>query len=238
VPDRVAEPAAADTAALTCVALEEQGIPCLTGDARADQEAVRSGFVAVIRSRDILLLGFAAAFLCMIEFAALAHLVLYLDAVWAYTVVAAGGLLALCQGAGAVGKPLTGLVSDRLLHRRRKPALVALAVLAGLACAVLALAGPGQEWIVWPALVALGVGAIGWGGLFSTLAGETAGPAAAGAAAGVTAALDNIGIFAGPPLFGAIVDRTGSYAPAWWAMVGASVAAVVLLAFARERRHA
>jgi hypothetical protein len=33
-----------------------------------------------------------------------------------------------------------------------------------------------------------------------TLAGETAGPAAAGAAVGVTAALDNIGIFIGPPL--------------------------------------
>jgi sugar phosphate permease len=234
-PER-SEPSTADAGALACAALEEQGIPCLTGDARTDQEVVRSGFLAVIRSRDILLLGFAAAFLCMIEFAALAHLVLYLEAAWAYTVVAAGGLLAFCQAAGAVGKPLTGLVSDRLLGRRRKPALIALAVLAGLACAALALAGPGRQWVVWPALAALGVGAIGWGGLFGTLAGETAGPAAAGAAVGVTAALDNIGIFVGPPLFGAIVDRTGSYAPAWWTLAAASAAAVVLLAFVRERR--
>jgi sugar phosphate permease len=216
----------------------EQGLPCVTGDEEADRAAVRPGFLAVVRSRDILLLGLAAMFLCMIEFAALAHLVLYLHLDWAYSVVAAAGLLALCQAAGAFGKPLSGLVSDRLLGRRRKAPLLALAGLAGLACAILALIGSGQTWLLWAALVMLGVGAVGWGGLFSTLAGETAGPAAAGAAAGVTAAIDNIGIFVGPPLFGLIVDRSGSYAPAWWTMVGAAVLAACLLALVREPRRA
>ena len=216
----------------------EQGLPCVTGDEEADRAAVRPGFLAVVRSRDILLLGLAAMFLCMVEFAALAHLVLYLHLDWAYSVVAAAGLLALCQAAGAFGKPLSGLVSDRLLGRRRKAPLLALAGLAGVACAILALIGPGWTWLLWAALVMLGVGAVGWGGLFSTLAAETAGLAAAGAAAGVTAAIDNIGIFVGPPLFGLIVDRSGSYAPAWWTMVGAAVLAACLLALVREPRRA
>ena len=216
----------------------EQGLPLVTGDERLDRAAARPGFMAVVRSRDILLLGLAAMFLCMVEFAALSQLVLFLNVTWAYTVTAAAGLLALTQLAGAIGKPLSGLVSDRLLRRRRKPALLFLACLAGLACAILALAGPGAAWALGAALLLLGVGAVGWGGLFGTLAGETAGPAAAGAAAGVTAAIDNIGIFLGPPLFGLIVDRTGSYVPAWWAMVAAAGAAVVLLALVRERRRA
>ena len=215
----------------------EQGLPCVTGDEEADRAAVRPGFLAVVRSRDILLLGLAAMFLCMVEFAALAHLVLYLHLDWAYSVVAAAALLALCQAAGAFGKPLSGLVSDRLLGRRRKAPLLALAGLAGVACAILALIGPGRTWLLWAALVMLGVGAVGWGGLFSTLAAETAGLAAAGAAAGVTAAIDNIGIFVGPPLFGLIVDRSGSYAPAWWTMVGAAVLAACLLALVREPRR-
>ncbi|HEY5387895.1 MAG TPA: MFS transporter [Thermoleophilia bacterium] len=215
----------------------EQGLPSVTGDARADRVAVRPGFLAVVRSRDIQLLGLAAMFLCMVEFAALAHLVLFLHLDWAYSVVAAAGLLALCQAAGALGKPLGGLVSDRLLGRRRKAPLLALAGLAAVACAILALLGSGHTWLLWAALVMLGVGAVGWGGLFGTLAGETAGPAAAGAAAGVTAAIDNIGIFIGPPLFGLIVDRTGSYAPAWWTMVGAAVMAACLLALVREPRR-
>jgi sugar phosphate permease len=216
----------------------EQGLPAVTGDEETDRAALRPGFIAVIRSRDILLMGLAALFLCMVEFAALSQLVLFLSVSWAYTVTAAAGLLAATQAAGAVGKPLSGLVSDRLLGRRRKPALLALAGLAGLACAILALARPGQDWLLWTALLLLGVGAVGWGGLFGTLAGETAGHAAAGAAAGVTGAIDNIGIFAGPPLFGLIVDRTGSYAPAWWAMTAAAAAAAVLLASVRERRRA
>ena len=193
----------------------------------------------MVRSRDILLLGLAAMFLCVVEFSALAHLVLFLKVDWAYTAVAAGGLLALCQAAGAVGKPLSGLVSDRLLGGRRKaerswrsPALPA------CACVILALISPGRGWMLWVALALLGVGAVGWGGLFGTLAGETAGPAAAGAAAGVTAAIDNVGIFIGPPLFGWIVDRTGSYSAAWWTMLGAAVLAAMLLALVREPRRA
>jgi cyanate permease len=45
-----------------------------------------------------------------------------------------------------------------------------------------------------------------------------------------------IGIFLGPLLFGLIVDRTGSYTPAWWTMVGAALIAAVLVALIRERR--
>ncbi len=215
----------------------EQGLPAVTGDEAADRAALRPGFLTVIRSRDILLMGLAAMFLCMVEFSALAHLVLFLHTSWAYTAVAAGGLLAFCQAAGAFGKPLSGLISDRLLGGRRKAPLLVLALLSGLACAILALMHPGQTALLWLALALLGVGAVGWGGLFGTLAGETAGPAAAGAAVGVTGAIDNVGIFIGPPLFGFLVDRYGTYGPAWWAMAGASLAAAVLLAFVRERRH-
>ena len=50
--------------------------------------------------------------------------------------------------------------------------------------------------------------------------------------------VDRSGIFARPPVFGFIVDRTGSCAPAWRAMVGASAGAAVLLAFVREPRRA
>ena len=213
----------------------EQGLPALSGDEAADRAMVRQGFRAVLRSRDILLLGFAAMFLCLVEFAALAHLVLYLTREWGYTAVAAGGLLAVCQLAGAVGKPLSGLVSDRLLGRRRRPLLVALAAVAALVCAVFAAIGPGRTALLWLLLVALGVSAVGWGGLFGTLSGELTGPATAGAAAGVTAAIDNVGIFLGPLVFGLIVDHTGSYAPAWWALVAAAAMAALLVWLIHER---
>ena len=127
-------------------------------------------------------------------------------------------------------------MSDRLLHRQRVPALLGMGVLAGLSCVAFALLQPGHVWLLWGALFLLGFGAVGWGGLMGTLAGETGGHSAAGAAAGVSAAFFNVGIFFGPPLFGFIVDRTGSYPAAWWAMAGSAAVALVLLLFVREGR--
>ncbi|HET6496375.1 MAG TPA: MFS transporter [Thermoleophilia bacterium] len=121
---------------VTAVCEIEQGLPCVPSDEGTNRAAVRPGFLAVLRPRDILLLGLAATFLCMVEFAALAHLVLHLKVGWVYSTVAAAGLLAVCQAAGAIGKPLSGFVSDRRLGRRRRPPLIAMALLVGLACGV------------------------------------------------------------------------------------------------------
>ena len=91
----------------------DQGLPGVTGDAATDRAALKSGFAAVLRSRDIWMMGLAALFLGVVEFAALAHLVLFLNVDWGYSVAVAAGMLAFCQFAGAIGKPLSGLVSDR-----------------------------------------------------------------------------------------------------------------------------
>jgi MFS family permease len=182
------------------------------------------------------MMGLAALLLGAVEFAALAHLVLFLNGAWGLGVAAAAGMLAFSQLAGAVGKPLSGVVSDRVLGRRRVPALIGMGALAALSCVAFAVLAPGHTGLLWGALFLLGVGAIGWGGLMGTLAGETGGRTAAGAAAGVSAAFVNVGIFLGPPIFGLIVDRTGAYAPAWWALAATAAVALALLLGVREGR--
>ena len=174
--------------------------------------------LAVLRRRDMVLLCFAGFFFGVVEFSALAHLVLYLKESLAFTAVAAGGLLALCQAAGALAKPGSGLVSDRLLAGRRKPTLVVMAAASAAASLALVGIGPGDRWLVYPCLALLGATAVGWGGLFGTLAGEIGGHANAGFAAGLAAAVVNLGIIVGPPLFGLLVDVSGSYVLSWVAM--------------------
>lgn len=210
--------------------------PTSDDDGSSGRVTATAGFVAVLRSRDIWMMGLAALLLGAVEFAALAHLVLFLNGAWGLGVAAAAGMLAFSQLAGAVGKPLSGLVSDRVLGRRRVPALIGMGALAALSCVAFAVLAPGHTGLLWGALFLLGVGAIGWGGLMGTLAGETGGRTAAGAAAGVSAAFVNVGIFLGPPIFGLIVDRTGAYAPAWWALAAAAAVALALLLGVREGR--
>ena len=72
------------------------------------------------KSRDIWMLGLSGLFIAIIEFATVTYLVLYLKENLLFDVVAAGGLLAMTEAAGAIGKPVSGLISDRIFQGRRK----------------------------------------------------------------------------------------------------------------------
>ena len=197
------------------------------------QPAQRLG--AVVTSRQMLLAGCGSLLISGVEFAVIAHLVLYLSASWSYGVVAAGGMLALYQGAGAVAKPASGLFSDRCLAARRAPALTALSLLASIGCAVLATDAWGADWLLYIALVLVGIGAGGWAGLSGALSGELGGHWA-GVSSGTVAACGNLGVAVGPPLFGILVDWTGAYRAAWWSLSAAACGAAVLFGMIHERQ--
>jgi sugar phosphate permease len=186
----------------------------------------RTGLLTLLATRDVWLLALVGLFLGVVEYSALAHLVLYLKSEFLLTAVAAGAVLALAEASGAVGKPLSGLFSDRRLGGRRRPALMTMAALALVACLALAAFGADLGAAVYVVVALLGLSAIGWGGLFGTAAGEIGGRAAAGQVAGLTAAAVNVGVFVGPPGFGALVDLTGSYALAWLTLAVSCVAAM------------
>ena len=190
----------------------------------------------LLRRRDVWLLCLTGLFLGIVEFSVLAHLVLFLNKAMLYTVVAAGGLRAICEAAGAVGKPGSGLVSDRLFHGRRKPALFGLCLVAAAVCVLFAAFDGRRGWGVYPGLVLFGVAAIGWGGLYATMAGELGGKKQAGLAAGLCSAVVNLGIVVGPPAFGYLVDATGSYRASWVFMAACAGVSVVTVSFVHEPR--
>jgi sugar phosphate permease len=226
----------ADDAGLPRTLLEEAGTACLTGVAPvgevADSHWRQSA--QVLKCRDIWVLCVAGLLFGAVEFAAIAHLVLYLQTRFLFGAVAAGGILAFCQLSGAAAKPGSGFVSDRLLRGRRRPALLVMAFGAAGACAALAAIGRGDRWLLYPCLAVLGATAIGWGGLYGTIAGEIGGRRNVGFAVGIGTAAVNLGIVAGPPLFGVAVDATGSYALPWMLLAGAATVTAVCFLFVRE----
>jgi len=212
--------------------------PAAPPGARRAAGPPRGTFRSLLRHRDVWLLAGMGFFLGIVEYSVLAHVVLFMRADYLLSAVAAGGVLALAQAAGAVGKPLTGLVSDRLLGGRRRPLLLAAALLSLVASLVLAAGGGALGWTVYLLIAVLGFAAVGWGGIFGTMAGEIGGRRAAGQVAGLTAAAVNVGVVVGPPAFGALVDAGGSYRLAWLAMAASAALATVCVAFVGEpRRH-
>jgi len=190
-----------------------------------------------LKGRDIWLLALAGFALVAVEFGVLNQLVLYLTEDLHYPVITAGALLALTEGGGVLGKPGGGFLSDRVFGGSRRKVYMLWGGIACLMCLLIALGGSSLSWGLYPILFVLGVTAIGWGGLNLTLVGEMAGVELAGRVTSIVSLIVSGGVALGPPLFGYIVDTTGSYQLAWLFCTGLCAINVTLLFFVREERR-
>src|SRR5262249_44484655 len=91
--------------------------------------------------------------------------------------------------------------------------LVLVAIGALLALALLPPGGPLPLLLV--VIVLYGASGLSWGALYQTLAAEMAGPGAQGLGAGLATTIIFGGSTVLSPLFGALVDTTGSYTASW-----------------------
>ncbi|MGE5618769.1 MAG: MFS transporter [Sphingomonadaceae bacterium] len=131
-------------------------------------------------------------------------------------IVAAGGYLALCQAGGVFGRIFWGVVSDRLFHGRRMVVLALVGMLAALMSLAVASIEPGLPLGVLSVVTFVyGATAIGWNGLYHAAMAETAGRRFAATGTGFGMTLNQFGVVGGPPLFGFVVDISGSYRIGW-----------------------
>ena len=165
-----------------------------------------------------MLLGIAASFLFLLP--------LYAEEALGFDRVAAGRTAALAAGCAIVGR----IAWPRRAERRHAfPAtLRTLAILTVLGVAGLAWSAT-VPLVVWPAAVVMGLSAASWNsvGMLATIV--TAGPARAGAATGWVQLGFLTGSGVSTPVYGWLVDTTGSYLPGMAvAAVSAVLAAVVV----------
>ena len=83
----------------------------------------------------------------------------------------------------------------------------------------------------------LGLSAFSWTGIYGTLAIELAGSASAASAVAWVHLLGGVGSLGGPPLFGFLVDHTGSYRIAWLAAALAVLTGLLATLALREGRE-
>lgn len=167
----------------------------------------------------------------------LTYLELYLTETLRLSITLAAGLLAVGQISGAAGRVVWGLLSDRFFGGRRKSALLlvgGLAILMALWTSLFSAETP--LWIVASVVAFLGLTLQGWNGLTHALAAELAGTHAAGLAAGLNITLGFLGVTVLPPIFGFIVDQTGSYPMAWIALAGTIGGGLAALHWVREKK--
>ncbi len=190
----------------------------------------------LFKSRDIWMIGLAGFSLAVVEFSIMTYLVTYLKEQLLFSVVAAGGLLAMTEAGGAIGKPVSGILSDRIFKGQRKAVFFVMAGMTVIICIIMGIGDQQLGWLLYPILIILGTVAIGWGGLYFTLAGEIGGKEDAGIAAGTANAILIVGVIIGPPLFGKIVD-TISFQMAWFTMAIFGAISIVFIKLIREHKR-
>ncbi|MFC1951502.1 MFS transporter, partial [Chloroflexota bacterium] len=173
----------------------------------------------------------------IIEFSVLTHFVLYLKEALLFTTVAAGFSLAILQTGGALGKPISGYISDHLFHGSRKIVYFFMCCVAVAMSLTFAFLQPNSPlWIITLLSSILGFVAIGIGGVHLTMVGEIASKELAGTVTGISTAILQIGTVVGPPSFGYIVDTTDSYQVGWQLLAVSAAVAAILLLFVREEK--
>ncbi|KKM10077.1 hypothetical protein SY88_15660 [Clostridiales bacterium PH28_bin88] len=136
----------------------------------------------------------------------------YFDEVLAIPVVTGGALLALTQLSGAVGRPVFGMISDRVFSGRRKGIMCMTAFAAVGFLVIMSFLSRGvHPGLLVALMILMGLTIMGWAGPYFTLIVEVAGERNIGLVSSMAVTMNLIGIMSGPPLFGLIVDSTSSY---------------------------
>lgn len=171
------------------------------------------------------------------QFDMLTYLVLYLHDQAGLDIALASVCLAITQLGGIFARIALGIVSDTVFNGARKPALVILGGILVATALVLVFFSPATPfWAIVAVSWFFGVSAMGWNGLFVALAMKLAGKESGGTAVGFCLMVMQIGVLVFPPLFGLLIDLTGSYRLSWLSLAGAALVGTLLIARVAEPR--
>ena len=177
------------------------------------------------------------------QMALITYVPLYLKDVMGYSPYWASQALALTQAGAMIGRVGWGVASDRIFGGRRKIVLIVIGLISVVLIGALSFMDrESSSLLLMPILFLAGVSLVGYQGVSYALIGEISGKARAGAGLGMMITINAAAATLGTPMFGYIVDRTGSYALAWQILAGAVtvgiIAVTILLKEPRPDRRA
>jgi cyanate permease len=167
--------------------------------------------VAAVTARpELFSLAITSAVYSAVQMSLVTYLMLFFIVDLGYSLVLAGLVFSVAQGAGVLGRPFWGVLADRLQASR--PLLAVLGITMGLCGVAAALFTPASAPALIVAVCALyGASAIGWNGVYLAEVARLSPPGEVGMLTGGALVFTFTGALTGPLLFGLILGITGSY---------------------------
>jgi predicted MFS family arabinose efflux permease len=198
----------------------------------SEREKSAAGALPPLNVWALLPISCATAIYLIGQMALITYVPLYLRDVMDYSPYWASQALALTQAGAMIGRVGWGVASDRLFAGRRKIVLIVIGIISVLLIGALSFMNrDSSAYFLLPILFLAGVSIVGYQGVSYALIGEISGKARTGAGLGMMITINAAAATLGTPLFGYIVDRTGSYSIAWQMLAGAVTAGIIAVAF-------
>lgn len=191
-------------------------------DLDAVKQQAQSPIQASLKVGGFLPASFGTAIFLIGQMSLITYVPLYLKESMGFSPYWSSQALAIAQGGAMIGRVGWGVASDRIFGGRRKIVLMIIGLLSMVLMAGLSLMTKQSSIPVLLAIIFLsGLCIVGYQGVSYALIGELAGTSRTGMAMGLMITINAAAATLGTPLFGYIVDRTGSYALAWQCLAGA-----------------
>ena len=182
---------------------------------------------------EVRFLGVYGFLLGLTASATIAYTALFAEDVLGLSPATAGVVVAVAGLVGVLGRVVWGGVAD--LRGRHIGILGLLGVIGAVAGLLMIGAATIDPRLVWPAAVATGAGINVWNAVGMLAVVSVVPEEAAGHASGVVQFGFLMGLALGAPIFGAVVDATGSYLPGWLGVTFICLMASLLTVFRRSR---
>lgn len=170
----------------------------------------------VLNNRQVLLLSISAMGLQGAQLCLTTYIILFAFEKLEMTLVLAGLLLVLAEVGGSIGRVAWGAVSDRFFAGNRMIIMFFVTILTGICAIIFAMLLPATPLLaVLITVFIFGFSVSGYNGVWMTIIVELVQKEKSGLATGVTVTISSWGVLIIPPLFGYIVDTSGTFTYGW-----------------------
>src|SRR5690625_378532 len=172
--------------------------------------------VDLLKHKALILITFSAMLLSGSQMILNTFIIIFAYERLGISIILAGVLLGIAEIGGSVGRVAWGVISDRLLKGKRVIVLLLISILVAIVSIAVAILPNGVSFYIVAVIIFIfGFSTSGFNGVWMNATTEIVGRKQSGAATGVSITFGSWGVILFPPIFGFIVDTTGSYTIAW-----------------------
>ncbi|MCM3584957.1 MFS transporter [Mesobacillus maritimus] len=185
----------------------------------------------MLKNKSLMLVSFSAMGLNGSQMCLNTYLVLFVYEKFGISLVLSGILFVISEVSGTLGRIAWGMISDFLFKGNRIVILLIITVLTAFSSLTVALMSSATFWVLVPIFIVFGFSVSGFNGIWMNLASEIVPPQQAGISSGVSITFGSIGVMLVPPIFGLMVDQTGSFTFGWLFISGLMVLVFFMLSY-------